>query len=882
MRRFSKKLACVVASAAMVVTMVPAAQAQAAETFTLNRTSQILYVNEGASYNKQVYDFNFKTKPANYLKDYTFAWATDKPEVATVKAGGIVTAVGVGKAKISCVVSDKATGDVVTTVTADVEVKANAKTVTISNPEVADGLAFEAGNVIDLNRSMTDYQGNITNKRGQYVTDLTRWVAEPAEGIEINQKNGQFTITDKATGEYELYCETYQSSKHPEATSKSKSVKITVNNNMSFDVKQTTATTFTVNFDKVVKTLNLEDVTLTRLFETADETYEFPQVVSKAELAKDGKSATVTVFSALADKVKYNVKITGFETYTMTASVGAPASMTLSAAADKITPFVTANKDTKICYKLYDANGVDVTAEGQTILFNVKEYSTDGSYYVAGDQIWFAKAGVTTTVTAEYQSGVFKDGVQVGNVAASFDFTSVDVEPVTFKGLSGATIMVGDTDTKSMSVPMDVDANLVVFVKKSDANDPIKVTTDGQVIDGIGTITFQEISQDKLALDKTDLSLVKYKEGVSQIVVNLVTKDSNGNDVTTPVGIATITVTAARALSTVALDKTLVTVGNTASSATASIKVSGKDQYGNNSAITSVVVEGANDAAKAVVTNNEITVSGDTINIVTGDKLLEACGKSNAAQLSFKAKINGSKEVTFSVLVKKVGDDKLNYISLEKSGEFGDVARKDGDAAAKAAKSVTVNVYQMNNGVKNKTQEVAKYPASTDGVKQGEYYVKVTKDGKDVTANDLVVVSGSAVTINFSTTKAADKVTGSVVDYALGAGNYSVILYYAQKDKVLVQQQAINGVATCNTGAYSAATRIKESIAAAEVGQAGIRACFDIKNTAGKDATAAYYVDYNNDATDYVYVNSITFYDEVESGVYAAYTVKIEKTLKKN
>ena len=876
MRSFYKKLACVVASAAMVVTMFPAAKAQAAEEFALNRTSAILYVNEGADYNAQVYDFNFAKKPANYLKDYTFAWATDKAEVATVKAGGIVTAVGVGKAKISCVVTDKATKEVAATVTADVTVKANAKTVFITNADEFDGLVFEAGETIDLNRSMTDENGNVTSKRGKYVTDLTRWVAEPATGVEINQSNGQYTFTDEATGEYELYCETYQSDKHPEATAKSEPVKVTVNNNVTFDVKQTTAKKFTVNFDSVVKTLNTADVTVTRLFETAGATYEYPQVVNKVELAKDGKSATVEVFSAFADGVNYTIKVTGFDPVTMKASVGAPATMTLSAKNDgTIDPFVVAGKEADIFYKMYDANGVDVTTGAETIIFNVKDYSTDGSYYVAGNKIWFLKSGLTTTVVAEYQSGKFENGVQVGNVAASFDFISVDAAPLTFQGVTDATVT--GWDKKSLDVPFGDAAALQIKVKDSTGKE-YTIAKEGDVVGELGTVSFDDVTPNIAALSKGDkLTVTQFKQGVATFVVNIV--DTNLKK--TPVGSVSVTIKAPRALTTVSVDKATVTVGTSAGFNAETVKLTLKDQYGADVALDAAKssVKGATDLAEKY--KGGITVNADktiTVNAAVLEGALTVNGTtSNAVQLTYTVKVNGQKDVTFNVLVKKPGKVETNYVTLESNG-FGDVART---VDSKDAKSVTVSAFVMNNGVKVDNQAVSAYDEA-NAVENG-YYFKVLKNGQDITKNDNVTISGSSVTINFSTTKAEPAVSGSVVDYALGAGTYQIALYKGVKTGtnkvVLIQQQAVNGVASCNTGSYTLVSRISEEY------NADILKCFSFKNTKGEevkaDKLAVKPTVKSTAATNYVYVESVTFYDKVGDDVYAAYTVNVGVSLKK-
>lgn len=888
MRSFSKKLAFVLAAAMVVTGFAPAAQAKAADDFSLNRTTATLYVNEGVNDkgsetlaeglygNVQTYDFNLKNKPADW-KDYGYAWSTSDAAVATVVSGGLTTAVGVGEATISCVITDKATGDVAATLKAEVTVKANAAAVEVAaaDGEEYDGTIVEAGQVIDLNRTMYDEDGNKTNKRGTYVTDLTRWIVEPADkGVTVDQSNGKYTIGEDAAGEYTLYCETYQSKKYDQATATSNKIVVTVLD-ATFDVKQDTLTQFTVKFDNAVKTLG--DVTITRLYETATATYEFPVVVKEAKLAQDGKSATVSVYSNLLNNVNYVISVEGYDDYIMTASAGAPATMTISSSATTVSPFVTAAKETALSYKLYDANGVDVTTGSETVLFNAKEYSTDGSYYVAGNMIWFAKSGLSTTVTAEYQSGKFENGIQVGNVSTEMDFVSVDATPVTLKNVSATLLNAKMEDTKTLEVPMNDTAYLQVKATLSEGG-PFVIKT-GDTVANLGVISFEETTPNVLALDKSSMQLYMFNVGPAVIIVNATSTDNNGNYTTVPVGAVTVNVKAARTLNTVTVDKALATVGTVDGFDTVDVKFSAKDQYGADYPITSVVLDGTTDAADAVM--SAITVAADNSKVtVDGSAMASALGTSNAVQLTYKAKINNSKEVSFSVLVKQKSDNaNTDYISIETSNAFGDVART---VDSKDAKSVTFTVYTMNNGVKVGYKDVEAYPSDVKTAVNGNYYFKVTKNGNDITSQ--VVPTGNGATVNFSSTEEITNgaVSGSAVTYGLGAGNYAFTLYkciVSGTTPVLVQQQTVTGTTTCNTGSYSAAVRVAETVAAAE--QDLVRACFKVYDTKGKEATAPYYVDMDASATDYVYVKSITFYDEVAEGVYAPYTVNVGVALQK-
>lgn len=860
MRSFSKKLAFVLAAAMVVTVVTPAAQAKAADDFTLNRTEATLYVNkgvndhgkvEGGYGNVQMYDFNLKNKPSNW-KDYGYTWTSSNEKVAKVVTGGITTAVGVGTATISCVITDKATGEIATTLKAKVTVRANAKEVIAygANDVNYEGTIVEVGDVVDLNRTLVDENGNKSNTRGKYVTDYTMWVAEPNTGVEINQSNGQYTFTDKAVaGDYKLYCYTYQSGKYSQPTATSEPITVTLSD-ASFEVKQDTLNKFTLNFGAPVKSLTTANVEVIRLLEAGSYVYEYPQAVKSVKLADNGLSATVEMFANLQNNVNYAIKVTGFDDYTLTASAGAPVSMVISANKDAVSPFVTAGTEAQLYYKLYDVNNVDVTTGTETVLFNAESYSTDGSYYVAGDKIWFKDPGASTTVVAEYQSGRFENGVQIGNITAKFDFHSVSAAPVTLKGVADATVN-GWGNGKSLSVPMGTtNAKLEVKVATSKGGDPELIDANDKALTSMSnaSITFEETTPDVLAINKANMNLVLFKQGTATVIVNLKTMNSDNQPVYTPVGVVTITVTAPRALSTVTVDKPLATVGTAAGYTEEHITLTAKDQYGADVDIVNVAITGANDTANGALAGVTWTAGKDiTLN---GEILKNSIpANSNAIQLTFRAKVNWNKEVTFAVLVKnQTNNPKADYNSIEiTEGKFGDVARTIND---KGAKSVTFKVFQMNNGIKIGQRTLDKYPANvqTDAV-EGNYYFKVIKNGEDITSDALVqVVSGSAVKINFSTTETKDiqngPVTGSAVTYGkAGAGNYVFTLYQCIVSggrKVLVQQQSATGTATCNTGSYSQAVKTKDSVSV--VTPEEVRKCFDIKNIKNEAASTTYFV----------------------------------------
>ena len=300
MRSFSKKLAFVLAAAMVVTSFAPAAKAEAAKEMAINKSSQILYVNEGINHkgadgvaagkgNVSVYDFSVKNKPADWKDTLSFKWTTSDDEVVAVKAGGVATAVGVGKATITCKVTDKATKETVATLKTKVTVKANAADVEITNADDVAGLAYEVGATVDLNRAMYDEDGNKTTKRGKLVTDYTRWIAEPSTGVTIDQKTGKFTFAE--AGDYTLYCETYQSSKYTKTTATSDKVKVTIADS-SVELKQTVSNVFEITFGKATD-LGLTGLTVEHVIKGVDAVSKDECLVKKVTMSEDKKTATV-------------------------------------------------------------------------------------------------------------------------------------------------------------------------------------------------------------------------------------------------------------------------------------------------------------------------------------------------------------------------------------------------------------------------------------------------------------------------------------------------------------------------------------------------------------------------------------------------------------
>lgn len=914
MRSFAKKLACAVAAVAMVITMFPAAKAEAAEKFALNKSTQYLYVNKGASINVQSFDFNFTTAPKDYLTAYTFAWGTSDEKVATVAKGGVVTAAGVGTATITCKVTEKAT-QAITNVTAKVIVKENASKVEISNADKYEGIAFKTGDVIDLNRVMYNSKGVKTSKGGAkapVVTDLTKWVVEPADAATINQANGQFTITDKATGDVKLSCYTYQSEKNPAPVAKSDVVTISANAAGEFGIQQNNLTSFTVKFDAAVKALSVSDVTVLKLLKTANKEYTYNQLVKSVKLADDKMSATIELFASFVDGTEYSVGIQGFDAQNFVASVGKPVSMVISTANDKFSEIVTTGASTQLYCTFYDANGVNVTNGSENVIFRLEKYATDGSYYLAGSKLTIKKEGIAVTVKAEYQ-GYMENGKRVGAFSESLTAIAVNAPAISVVDVADYTLVADKWDgnaVKKIQVQDKAKYNLYVKPllsnsKKTDAGYTALGVVGAGIVTNPTTITFEAVTPSICAISSNGL-LTPFKAGTAQFYVYK-QETVNGKKLTAePFALISIEIADNSKFSYVTIDTPSVTVGTNGKD-NKSLKVSAFDQYDQAFAVTATPkIEGLDDNAKRIagsaftITRNDggksfsILVDGSKLEAAfVGDAVLKA---GDAGSLDFKFSVDG-KEITFQVIAQKPANDG-NYVQVSVDKDTVNAARVNADNM-KDAKTITFKVVELNNGIKVDDVTILEKVDEANAT-VGKYYYRVTKDGQDCSH---VTNNGSSVTVALSTTKTVSNgaISGSAlaVDYSngYGAGVYTFELIKCYEGNVLVVEQTISSVVTVDgIGEYVVAgNKTSDKVSLVSDGttynaadQKAILKCLTLKDRNGNDIKAdeiktKYLVNYSAPTgTGTCYIYNITFYEEVATGVYVEYVVTIDDVLKTN
>lgn len=402
-KRFFKRLSLVLALAMVLSVVSPAAGAFAKPAPSLNSVKRYLHLGREET-NKNWFNFNIKNKKSGWK----YVWESADESVATVKeTNGVTTAVGVGRTEVTVYITDK-DGNDVTELTAEVIVRDNIEEVTIKNP--IETLAV--GEEYNFNRDFVTEAG-----RTDKTSAITRWTIKPAEGVELNAKNG--VVVPQEAGEYTITAWSFQS-------------KARYNNWLKDPVKyadqvlDTDTCTFTVGSEmKEVKQKNLSkvDVTFSSPM-TKDEVkanvyihYMIGDVaineqkIKDVEMSSNGLIATVEIYDTFVPERTYRVTYPEMDDKDFVAATVDPDDVKgIKITTDKATIF----KSTPIRYELLNANGVvinqpvDVNNLGTRVTFK----SSNDLISIFNDEIMFFNKGDVTAVTATYHTYDYVDGVE--------------------------------------------------------------------------------------------------------------------------------------------------------------------------------------------------------------------------------------------------------------------------------------------------------------------------------------------------------------------------------------------------------------------------------------------------------------------------------------
>ena len=719
----SKKVLAFALAAAMVVTAVPATNAQAASTAKLSAKKATVY-SEG-----------YKTvtvKTPKSWKSVKVTATSNKKSVAKVKKTAAkkikVTGLKPGTAKVTVKVTYK------TSTKKSAKAKTKKLTYTMKVAKASVALSGNSAVAVGSTTKLTTTKKASSRAKITYTSSDETIATVSEDGTVKGVKAGKATITAKLTIGKDTATATQE---------------VEVKNYVLSTVAQNKLTELTATVTGNTKNLKATD------FAIKSEATNVVYPVSKVTVdSKDASKVTLTLFSELKDAATYDVTLDGI-TKTFVASDGKVASIAL----DKATiPYAT---ETEIKLVSKDANGV--------IIKELKYGDTDNSYnftidtkgngYTTGSKLYLNKIGDTAEATIEYKTGKYdQNGKAEGNI-----------------GPNKVTITAADQSAIN-DFKVRIDGKNKKFDKAKDTNKIAAGETGKYAYFMIKDATGTEVSKYDYTVESSDktvlmlasntissksVGLTPVKQGTAYILF----KDKDGKIVNS----VAIDVTAGREAATLELDKYSVDASTSKTVAAKTVSVKVKDQYGDEVAASNYSNVHVSYLSGPV--KNETAVAFDASKktvVVTGS----AFDPSKTGAYVYKvAYTKDNKEIvakTLTVNVQKPGSAVDSYrLDLDKSSVDVKV-----DNDNKDSKIITAQLMGRSNGVDlNAVQSV------TYTVKKSDGTVVFGKDnGKVITGAAFGVdnnygdanITGSNLNI-----KLVD-VTNGTATKNLGAGTYTV------------------------------------------------------------------------------------------------------------
>ena len=530
----SKKVLAFALAAAMVVTAVPATNAQAASTAKLSAKKATVY-SEG-----------YKTvtvKTPKSWKSVKVTATSNKKSVAKVKKTAAkkikVTGLKPGTAKVTVKVTYK------TSTKKNAKAKTKKLTYTLKVAKVGVALSGDSVVAIGSTTKLTNTKKNSSRAKITYTSSDDSIATVAADGTVTGVKAGKATITAKITV-----------GKDSATTTKDVEVK----NYVLKSVRQTKANEFESTIVGTTKNIKPSEITMKNT-----ETNVVVPVKAVSVDSKDATKVTLTTFANVTDGKTYEVTLDG-TTQTVVATDGKIETVNVNKAT---IPYAT---ETEIKLVSKDVNGViiDEVAYGKQDSSKYDFSLSTSNGYVNGSKLYLNKIGDTATAEVTYKTGKYDaNGKPEGNITSGkLTITAVDQASVNSydvkiakagkkfdKVVANKQIAVGETS-----------ANTAYFQIKDVDNNEISYYTDYTVESSDNSI----LMVDDASIADKEAVLTPVKAGTAYLLI----KKNN-----TIVGSVAITVVAEKAVTTMSVDKASVAL-STQLAKPGTVTASFKDQYG--------------------------------------------------------------------------------------------------------------------------------------------------------------------------------------------------------------------------------------------------------------------------------------------------------------
>ena len=716
----SKKVLAFALAAAMVVTAVPATNAQAASTAKLSAKKATVY-SEG-----------YKTvtvKTPKSWKSVKVTATSNKKSVAKVKKTAAkkikVTGVKPGTAKVTVKVTYK------TSTKKNAKAKTKKLTYTMKVAKVGVALSGDSVVAIGSTTKLTNTKKNSSRAKITYTSSDDSIATVAADGTVTGVKAGKVTITAKITV-----------GKDSATATKDVEVKKAI-------LKSADQTEYNKIEAVIVgdtKDIKPADVKITNTATKAT-------VAVKSISAKKGVENTYVIetFTGMTDEKEYSVEYAG-STATFTATDNTVAKVALTKTevpAGVKTPVQAVTKDAKgVVLGYFDLTNAN-SSKGQ-----VTTALTITKGYVQGTDVYLPTVGDTMVAKITYHTGTFgTDGTETGKIEDTATITAVDPSTINYN----YAVTIGKAPSWKAS---SFKANTAIKVGNQE-NAYFRITDEnGNDVSDYTVYSVETADPTKLVVDATTLSSTGV--GSNAVTINgvsagdtyiLVKKDGK------VVFSLPVQVQGKASATSVDLNKTSVTVMDQ-SDVVVSIEAKLKDQYGSDMAIKSATVTNLakpNENAKA----NFLTASVNdkkAVIAVTGSAFTTNCSTyygTYTYKVTLKDTDNKEINRTFTVNFVKKSDTQAYQLSLptEVNTTVGT------DTAAKDI-LVSVSVDKMGNGA-----PIGTYSGDV------EYTVK-DSNGKDI--DSKYIDKNGANAINIKAVSCSAITGGNGFQKNLVAGTYYV------------------------------------------------------------------------------------------------------------
>ena len=848
----SKKVLAFALAAAMVVTAVPATNAQAASTAKLSAKKATVY-SEG-----------YKTvtvKTPKSWKSVKVTATSNKKSVAKVKKTAAkkikVTGVKPGTAKVTVKVTYK------TSTKKSAKTKTKKLTYTMKVAKVGVALSGDSVVAVGSTTKLTNTKKNSSRAKITYTSSDDSIATVAADGTVTGVKAGKATIKAKITV-----------GKDSAETTKDVEVK-----NVILDsVTPTEANKVVAIVKGNTKNLKKADFVV-----TGTETKATVAVTDISVDAKDATKVTLTLAAKLTDAKEYGVALDGI-TKTFVASDGKVDSISV----DPVQiPYAEA---TEIDLLAKDTKGIIVNRmkwNNPDAGFSFTFTKYDGT--LQGEKLYLNKIGSVAEGKITYTSSEYNaDGTPKVKLEQPFTITAVDQATV-----NNYAVRLGKSTDKFDKLKDDnklaVEDNKYAFIKIKDAND--------KEVSDYSKYTVESSDKNILLLGSSSINNADHKVQVKAVTTGtayIIIKKDGKYCTSLP-----INVVAKREAASLTIDNAAFTLSNTTKIADNKVVTAkAKDQYGDDitigtNALSAECVYVDAKSGSAVKVSDVNTNNANKYVQKTADDKITFKGQVEPGTYTWtiNLKVSDTKTLkqTVSVTVKNLDDTKKNIsYALEASASEIDAVVKD-DAKNGDSSDATVQIALCKDGVKSDYQTV-------------NYTVK--KDGKVVTGAGLSV-DGTTVTAEKANGKllkiTAMSVSGNVAT-KLAAGTYEVTaewkdtnnVDYSQKTQVVVKDTQTGADAQVVNAGVSTATKTTVKDLAEDTLKVvlGDTTYVNVDKKSGDQALTITKVEGNTisasgDITGVkdlapgaeVNISKITFTAKTSSGVSYDYTVSVGRTV---